>query len=184
MRPKCLCFVFFSSKGIEHIRTFPEVIKKSTEKKIVLASFPNQPEANLFTTNMMGKLFICSYIFTITGKEHIKYAMLIAAYEKVLEKPDWIHNFFVRTIAKYNEDGKLTVMDIANELPDIYNNIRQTYLKTKVIERVTIEISTSEREKDEEIKDDVSDVINDIWVDDKEEIEDDMKENYLDTNIE
>ena len=173
MRPKCLLFLYLGPKGLEHIRSYPEILKKRTEMKLALASFPEKPEANIFTTNIMEELFVCSYIFTISGKKDVKYAMLVATYENVLENPEFIHEFFVKFISDYTESNKLTFKDIANDLPDIFNKIRQTYLRTKVSSRVTIEISTSNNNKKNDEKDEVTEVIDDIWIDDTEDIEED-----------
>ena len=171
MRPKSLSFLFLGPKGLEHIRSFPEVFKKKVEKKIAIAGFPPKPEANIFTTNMMEELFICSYMFTISNGKDVKYALLVAAYEKQLDNPNSIHEFFANFVSDYTENQKLTFMDIANDLPEIYNKCRQTYLRTKVSGSVTIEISTSEHEKEEE-KDEVAEVIEDIWLYDTESFED------------
>jgi hypothetical protein len=178
MRPKCLSFLFLGPEGLEHIRSYPEVFKKKMEMKIALAGFPPQPEANIFTTNMMQELFVCSYMFTIPNKTDVKYALLVATYEKALENPESIHEFFVNFVSDYTKSQKLTFMDIANDLPEIYSKIRQTYLLTKVSGRVTIEISTSNHKKDEEKSDDVSEVIDDIWLDDTEEEKNGDEEEY------
>ncbi|NHK30209.1 MAG: hypothetical protein FK730_02580 [Asgard group archaeon] len=174
MRPKCLCFLFLGPKGLEHIRTYPEVLKKKTEMKLALASFPKKPEANVFTSNIMEELFVCSYMFTICGKTDVKYAMLVAAYENVLDNPEFLHEFFVKFVSDYTENQRLTFKDITNDLPDIYSKIRQTYLRTKVSGKVTIEISTSELKKEK--KDDVAEVINDIWIEDIENSEEEYYE--------
>lgn len=143
-------------------------MKKKIEMKIALASFPKKPEANVFTTNMMEELFVCSYLFTIYGKTDVKYAMLVAAYEKILEKPEFIHEFFVKFVSDYSENHKLTFKDIANDLPELYSKIRQSYLQTKVSGQVTIEISTSKYNKKDEKRDEIAEVINDIWIYDTE----------------
>ncbi|NHJ49991.1 MAG: hypothetical protein FK733_19520 [Asgard group archaeon] len=175
MRPKSLCFLFLGSKGLEHIRSYPEVFNKKTEMKIGLAGFPPEPEANIFTTNMMQELYVCSYMFTIPVETDLKYALLVATYEKALDNPESIHEFFVNFVSNYTKDQKLTFQDIANDLPDIYSKIRQTYLRTKVTGSVTIEISTSGNKKVEE-KDAVSEVVNDIWLYDTENCEEDEEE--------
>jgi hypothetical protein len=179
MRPKSLSFLFLGPKGLEHIRTYPEIYKKKTEMKIALAGFPPKPEANIFTTNMMQEIFVCSYMFTIPTEKDVKYAILVAAYEKILDNPESIHEFFVKFVSDYTRTQKLTFKDIANDLPDIYNKIRQTYIHTKVSGRVTIEISTSEHKKEEEEKDDVSDVVNDIWLYDTENFEEEDEEHEV-----
>jgi hypothetical protein len=147
--------------------------------KLAVASFPHEPQANHFTTNMFKKLFVCSYIFTIPVETDVKYAMFVAAYDEVLNKPEYIHDFFTRLVSDYTDNQKLTFKDLANELPDIYRKIRQTYIRTKVDGKVTIEISTNAEpkiiEKNEE--DDITEVINDIWVYDSEDFDEPEEEN-------
>ncbi|HUT80270.1 MAG TPA: hypothetical protein VMZ29_03630 [Candidatus Bathyarchaeia archaeon] len=161
MKPKCLCLIYVGPKGLEKIRSYPEILKKKIENKIILASFPSDPTQNNFNTTMIENYFITSYLFSISDEEKSNYFLFVAAYDKILEDPDSIRDFFVKIIDDHKIRKTLSIKQLANSMPEIYQRLGDSYIKTKVDGRVTIEISTSSRNKKKKEKKDKFD--EDLW---------------------
>ncbi|NHJ85750.1 MAG: hypothetical protein FK734_09830 [Asgard group archaeon] len=160
MKPKFISLAYIGPKGLEKIRSYPEVIKRRIENKILLASFPSDPTQNNFNTTMIENHFVASYLFSITDEEKTNYFLFVTAYDKIVEDTDSLREFFVNIIDEYKKKKIFSIEQLINHLPDFYNRLGDSYIRTKVDSRVTVEISATDRNKK---KKDKFNLDEDLW---------------------
>lgn len=149
MKPVCLCLVQMGQKGLELIESYPKVIPDEEMATIALKSMPIGAKEGDFSTNTVGKSVISGYVFRIPAadSERDNIGSLVAVFNDMNYDPLVINKVFSFTIDGLNSYNLISVQNISEILPSLYNGIIKGELKIKVSSITTLEMTVGENKE-------------------------------------
>lgn len=166
LKLRSLCFTYAGKKGVEIIRSYPEILSRKEIRKIKKQCIPRTSKGGEFFTFVFDNYIVASYVFTIPISKKEKLASFTAVYEEEEIHQDIVNDFFQQILGKLKTNDLLDFENIANALPDIYKEMRTGHFDFKVKTSVLIEIEdTSKNKKKNEANDEnsIEDFNEDIW---------------------
>jgi DNA polymerase III alpha subunit (gram-positive type) len=166
MKPVALCLVHMGQKGLELVRTYPEVLPKEVLNEITIKSMPLGAKSGDFSSNVVSNDNAFSgYVFQVpseTGRDNI--ASLVAVFNKTDYNANLIRKVFSITINELQKNKQVKIDTISQILPGLYKGLEKGHIKVKMSSVVTIEIEIND---DDQGKDPTVELVEDftreIW---------------------
>ena len=161
-KPVSLCLVHMGKKGLELVRSYPEVIPENELNNIVLKSMPMGSHDGDFTTTTVGDSVISGYIFSVPGDERTNIASLIAVYGSMDYELNIVKKVFTFTINELRKSNAIDTQTLAEILPKLYDGLLKGKLQIKIssVTSLNLEITTGGEEKEADNLDEFGD---DVW---------------------
>ncbi|NHK30499.1 MAG: hypothetical protein FK730_04065 [Asgard group archaeon] len=163
MKPVSLCLVQMGDKGLELVKSHPQVLPKEVLNEITYKSMPMGAKAGEFTSAAVGDLFYSSYIFKLPqegSRDNI--AAIVAIFNSMKYNIEGIRKVF-SFIVKELDSKSLLQTDVVEEImPNLYKGMQSGHIKIKISSIATIDIDFVEDEGPEE-KDRTNDLEDDLW---------------------
>ena len=163
LKPVSLCLVQMGDKGLEMVKSHPNVLPKNVLNELTYKSMPMGAKPGEFSTAAVGDLFYSSYVFSVPQEEGTRdnIAAIIAVYSNMKYNIEGIRKVF-SFIVKELETKALLKTDIVEEiLPNLYKGFESGHIKIKISSVASIDIDFAEEEPEE--KDITNDLEDDLW---------------------
>ncbi len=162
MKPVCLCLVQMGDKGLELVKTHPNVLPKELLDELTYKAMPMGAKPGEFSTAAISDLFYSSYIFSVPQEgTRDNIAAIVAVYNHMKYNIDGIRKIF-SFIVKELDSKKLLKTDIVEEImPNLYKGFDSGHIKIKISSVATIDIDFAEEKPEEE--DCTNGLEDDLW---------------------
>ncbi|NHJ48558.1 MAG: hypothetical protein FK733_12305 [Asgard group archaeon] len=163
MKPVSLCLVQMGDKGLELVKSHPQVLPKEVLSEITYKSMPMGAKAGEFATAAVGDLFYSSYIFKLpTEGSRDNIAAIVAVFNNMKYNIEGLRKVF-SFIIKELDSKSLLKTDVFEEImPNLYKGMQSGHIKIKISSIATIDIDFVEEDAKEE-KDRTNDLEDDLW---------------------
>ena len=149
MKPLNLCLIQMGIKGLELVKSYPDVLSKEELNKIVFQSIPFGAQDGDFATRTIDNFVICGYIFRIPeiDDKRANIATLTVIYDSMEFQPLFVKNVFSYIVRKLEESNLLSIEIIEDILPKIFDGLAVENFKIKVNPNVTLVYDKNQEEK-------------------------------------
>lgn len=163
-KPISLCLVHMGKKGLELVRTYPEILPDNVLNEIVLKSMPLGAKAGDFTTNTVGDCTVSGYIFPLIGDDRQGIGSIVAVFEHSKYNQDLVKNILAYTTKELQLNSINDKSTISTILPNLFKGFNDGQLKIKISSVVTLEFDFSEEHNNEDnSKNQINSLKNEMW---------------------
>ena len=163
MKPISLCLVQMGDKGLEMVKSHPNVLPKEILNEVTLKSMPMGAKPGEFSTSSVGDLYYSSYIFKIPrADQRDNIAAIIAIYNNMKYNIEGIKKVFSFIIKELDSKALLKADIIEEIMPNLYNGFGSGHIKIKISSVATISVDFEEG-KEEEVVDETNHLEDDLW---------------------
>lgn len=162
LKPLSLCLVQMGDKGLEMVKSHPNVLPKEILNEVTLKSMPMGAKPGEFSTSNVGDLYYSSYIFKIPrADQRDNIAAIIAIYNNMKYNMEGIKKVFSFIIKELDTKSLLKADIIEEILPNLYNGFGSGHIKIKISSIATISVDFEDKE--EEVVDVTNGLEDDLW---------------------
>ncbi len=163
MKPVSLCLVQMGDKGLELVKSHPNVLPKNVLNELTYKSMPMGAKPGEFSSAAVGDLFYSSYIFSLPREdERDNIAAIIAVYNDMKYNIEGIRKVFSFIISELDSKKLLKTEVVEEIMPNLYKGFESGHIKIKISSIATIDIDFAEKEEPEQ-KDITNDLEEDLW---------------------
>ena len=148
MKPISLCLVQMGSKGLELVKSYPNVLPESVLSQIVVKSMPMSAKEGDFASSTVDNAVFSGYIFSVPsqiGRDNI--ASLVAVYNDMKYDTEIIRKVFSFTISELKKYNVADIQTVEKILPNLFNGLADKELKIKISSIVTLEFDFKDKEE-------------------------------------
>lgn len=163
MKPVNLCLVQMGDKGLELVKSHPQVLLKEVLSEITFKSMPMGAKAGKFTSVAIGDLFYSSYIFKLPqegASDNI--AAIVVIFNSMKYNIEGIRKVFSFIIKELDSKSLLKIDIVEEIIPNLYKGMKSGHVKIKISSIATIDIDFVEDDSPVE-KDYTNDLEDDLW---------------------
>ena len=162
MHPISLCLVQMGNKGLELVKSHPNVLPSTLLRELSYKSMPMGAKPGEFSTASIGEYYYSSYVFNISQEgERDNIGALIAVFSSMNYNIEGIKKIFSLIIKELSAKSLLKLEIIEEILPNLYKGFENDHIKIKVSSVATIELDF--RSEVPEPKDKTNGLEEDLW---------------------
>lgn len=164
MKPISLCLVQMGSKGLELVKSYPNVLPESVLNQIVVKSMPFNAKNGDFASSTVDNAVFSGYIFSVPsqiGRDNI--ASLVAVYNDMKYDSEIIRKVFSFTISELKKYNVADIQTVEKILPNLFNGLADKELKIKISSIVTLEFDFKEKEEEDPDEDAINSFGKEMW---------------------
>ncbi|NHJ05983.1 MAG: hypothetical protein EAX90_14240 [Candidatus Heimdallarchaeota archaeon] len=165
MKPISICLVQMGTKGLELVKSYPDVLPIDAINEIVVKSMPLGAKEGDFTSNILkNENAFSGFVFSIpseVGRDNI--ASLVAVYENMKYNTSTIRKVFSVIINELKSKKVVSTELISEILPNLFDGLNKGFVKIQISSIVTVEVNISEEEEKDPGKDAANSLANDMW---------------------
>ena len=164
MKPISLCLVQMGQKGLELVKSHPDVLPTNVLNQIVIKSMPMSAKDGDFTSSTVGDTVFSGYIFSVpstVGRDNI--ASLVAVFNNMKYNSEIIQKVFSFTIDELKKNNLADIGTITKILPNLYTGLADGQLRVKISSVVTLEFDIKEKKEDDKDIEAIDGFGKDLW---------------------
>ncbi|HUT81608.1 MAG TPA: hypothetical protein VMZ29_10450 [Candidatus Bathyarchaeia archaeon] len=166
MKPTSMCLVQMGNKGLELVKSYPDVLPQTIIDEIVVKSMPLGAKDGDFTSNVISEdNAFSSYVFSIPstfGRDNI--GSLVAVFDNTNYSANDVRKLFSIIISELRNNNAVDITILAEILPTIFKSFGNKNVKIKISSVVTVEIDFTDEEKPMDTKEKIAKSLSDdMW---------------------
>ena len=163
MKPMSLCLINMGVKGLELIKSFPDVIPSDSMNQLVYKTIPIGSNPGDFATTTFNDLNLSSFIFRIPSEEQRdNLASLVAVFSSSDYDSKTIKQIFSWVVTELDKKDLLNTGTLENILPKLYKGFNKGQFKIEITSTSTISFDFKVDAKDKNGKA-IDDLADDLW---------------------
>lgn len=149
MKPMSLCLINMGSRGLELVKSFPDVIPGDSVNQLVYKTIPMGSKPGDFASTTFNDLHLTSYIFRIPSEEHRdNLASLVAVFNTTNYDTNSIKKVFSWVVTELEKKELLDEATLQNILPKLYKGFNKGTFKIEITSTATITFNFQKESKD------------------------------------
>lgn len=163
MKPMSLCLINMGVKGLELIKSFPDVIPSDSMNQLVYKTIPIGSNPGDFATTTFNDLNLSSFIFRIPSEDQRdNLASLVAVFSSSDYDTKTIKQIFSWVVTELDKKELLNTGTLENILPKLYKGFNKGKFKIEITSTSTISFDFKVESKDKNGKA-IDDLADDLW---------------------
>ncbi|MFW9924098.1 MAG: hypothetical protein ACFFDW_12500 [Candidatus Thorarchaeota archaeon] len=163
MKPLSLCLVQMGDKGLEVVKSHPNVLPKEVLSELAMKSMPLGAKPGDFSTAAISDLFYSSYVFSIPREsQRDNIGAIVGVFNNMKYNIEGIKKIFSFIIKELNTKALLKVDILEEILPNLYKGFDSGHVKIQISSVATITVDFDDKSDDSE-KDETNNIAEDIW---------------------
>lgn len=154
MKPISLCLVQMGDKGLELVKSYPNVLPEPIMNQVVVKSMPFNAKNGDFMTSTVADTVFSGYVFSVPsnqGRDNI--ASLIAVFSDMKYDTEVIHKVFSFTIGELKKHKIAEIDTVMKILPNLYKGFAEGQFNVKISSVVTLEFDFDKKKSEDEDRD-------------------------------
>ncbi len=149
MKPMSLCLINMGTKGLELIKSFPDVIPADSMNQLVYKTIPIGSNPGDFAQTTFNDLNLTSYIFRIpSASDRDNLASLVAIFSSADYDSKTIKQVFSWVVTELENKALLNTQTLQNILPKLFKGFSKGQFKIEITSTSTISFNFKKDEKD------------------------------------
>ncbi|MCG3226305.1 MAG: hypothetical protein H7645_05240 [Candidatus Heimdallarchaeota archaeon] len=163
MKPMSLCLINMGVKGLELIKSFPDVIPSDSMNQLVYKTIPIGSNPGDFATTTFNDLNLSSFIFRIpSADQRDNLASLVAVFSSSDYDSKTIKQVFSWVVSELDKKDLLNKGTLENILPKLYKGFNKGQFKIEITSTSSISFSFKTESKSENGQA-IDDLADDLW---------------------
>ena len=163
MKPLSLCLINMGTRGLELVKTFPDVIPADSMNQLVYKTIPMGSNPGDFASTTFNNLNLTSYIFRIpSADQRDNLASLVAVFDNTNYDSNAIKQVFSWVITELEKKDLLSTGTLQEVLPKLYKGFNKGTFKIEITSTstITFDFPRESKDKNDNAIDKLSD---DLW---------------------
>ncbi|MFW9923818.1 MAG: hypothetical protein ACFFDW_11085 [Candidatus Thorarchaeota archaeon] len=146
LKPLSLCLVQMGEKGLELVKSYPDVLPRDIQNEIIIKSMPLGAKDGDFTSTILSdNNAISGYVFSIpiqNSRDNI--ASIVAVFDDTNYNTNNIRKLFSILVTELKKQNSFSTNILMEILPTLYRSFDTKNMKIKISSIVTVEIDFSD----------------------------------------
>ncbi|MHA1199564.1 MAG: hypothetical protein ACTSQF_09585 [Candidatus Heimdallarchaeaceae archaeon] len=139
MKPLSLCLINMGTRGLELVKSFPDVIPSDSMNQLVYKTIPMGSNPGDFASTTFNDLNLTSFIFRIpTADQRDNLASLVAVFNTSNYDANSIKQVFSWVVTELEKKDLLATSTLEEILPKLYKGFNKGQFKIEITSTSTI----------------------------------------------